>query len=57
MSTAILLASSVAASPFAPLPVVLKISDPDKAREQRGRAVASVCRIEERKPGLWIVPA
>jgi hypothetical protein len=28
-----------------------------QGRENRGRAIAAVCRIEERKPGLWVVPA
>ena len=56
--TAIVLASSITPFPF-PLssPVTLKIHDPDEARRQRGRAIASTCRIEERKPNLWIVPA
>src|SRR5262249_36334902 len=30
---------------------------PDEGRRERGRAIAAVCRIEERRPGLWIVPA
>jgi transposase len=45
------------APPATPSPVVLKLIDPDEGRRERGRAIAAVCRIEERKPGLWIVPA
>ena len=57
-STAILLASSAAASPFlTPSPVILKIADPDEARRRRGHAIASMTRIDEKKPGLWVVPA
>ena len=54
MSAALLLSSFVAAPPS---PVVPKINDPDRVREGRGHAIASLCRIEERKPGLWVVPA
>jgi Transposase DDE domain/SWIM zinc finger len=58
-SAAILLSSFVTApSAVAPnAPVILKIADPDEARRQRGRAIASTTRIEERKPGLWVMPA
>jgi len=45
------------APPAAPSPVILKFPDPDEARRRRGRAIAAACRIEEREPGLWVVPA
>src|SRR5262245_18626943 len=45
------------APPAAPSPVILKFPDPDEARRRRGRAIAAACRIEQRKPGLWVVPA
>lgn len=52
------MSSFVALAPSAsPAPVILKLTDPDQARRQRGRSIAAVCRIEERKPGLWVVPA
>jgi transposase len=61
MSTAIILASSVV--PFvvppasiAPPPVV-KTTDPDEARRQRGLAIAAVTRITRQKDGLWLVPS
>ena len=57
MSTAILLSSFVSKPVEPSPPVILKINDPDKVREERGRAIAAVSRIEERKPGLWVVPA
>ena len=51
------MSSFVALAPSAsPAPVILKLTDPDQARRQRGRSIAAVCRIEERKPGLWVVP-
>jgi transposase len=52
------MSSFVALAPSAsPAPVILKLTDPDQARRQRGRSIAAMCRIEERKPGLWVVPA
>jgi SWIM zinc finger len=52
------MSSFVARAPSAsPSPVILKLTDPDQARRERGRSIAAVCRIEERKPGLWVVPA
>jgi hypothetical protein len=45
------------AAPAAPSPVILKFPDPDEVRRRRGHAIAAACRIEERKPGLWVVPA
>ena len=45
------------APPAESSPVILKFTDPDEARRERGRTIAAWCRIEERKPGLWIVPA
>jgi transposase len=52
MSSIVALAPSAASSP-----AILKFTDPDAVRCERGRAIAAVSRIEERSPGLWIVPA
>src|SRR5262249_17917728 len=61
MSTAILLASSVASPPCA-LPVALeppatRAADPAEARRRRGLAIADVTRIEQKKEGFWTVPS
>jgi transposase len=55
-STAIVLVSSITAFPL-PSPVTLKINDPDETRRQRGRAIAGISRIVEKRPGLWTVPS
>ena len=53
MSTAIILASSVAAPYVIPAP---KLSEAAEARRHRGLAIAAQCRIVQRN-GQWVVPS
>lgn len=57
MSTAILLASAIVPPLVFPSPITPKTTDPDQARRERGQSIAAMTRVEERKPGLWVVPA
>src|SRR5436305_10835354 len=61
MSTAIILASSVAPPLFAPpaamAPPATRADDPEDARRRRGLAIADVTRIERKKEGFWTVPS